>query len=73
MTDGATVWGEIDGQTITFPMEVEAMNAATLLFSVPAAAAAALLPGDAFEVVEVGAGHGPVRRRRVRLREEPVG
>jgi hypothetical protein len=57
MTDvGTTVWGSIQGQEITFPMEVTAMNAATLLFSVPSAAAAALLPGDAFEVVEVAPG-----------------
>jgi hypothetical protein len=51
-----TVWGSIQGQEITFPMEVTAMNAATLLFSVPAGPAAALLPGDAFEVVEVAPG-----------------
>lgn len=56
MTDTDTVWGEIDGRTITFPMRVEEMNAATLLFSVPAEEAARLLPGDAFEVVEVAPG-----------------
>jgi hypothetical protein len=56
MSDTVTVWGEIQGQEITFPMEVNDMNAATLLFSVPAAAAAALLPGDAFEIVEVAPG-----------------
>ena len=56
MSDTVTVWGEIQGQEITFPMEVTDMNAATLLFSVPADAAAALLPGDAFEVVEVAPG-----------------
>lgn len=48
-----TVWGEIDGQTITFPMVVAEMDAATLVFSVPAAAAQALLPGPDFEVVEM--------------------
>jgi hypothetical protein len=37
-------------------MEVTDFNAATLLYSVPAAAAAALLPGDAFEIVEVAPG-----------------
>ena len=52
----STVWGEIEGRTITFPMEVPVMDAATLVFSVPAAAAQALLPGDAFEVVDVGGG-----------------
>ena len=57
MTDvGTIVWGEIQGREITFPMEVTAMNAATLLFSVPSAPAAALLPGGAFEVVEVAPG-----------------
>lgn len=50
---GTTVWGEIDGRTITFPMEVADFSAATLVFSVPAAAAQALLPGDDFEVVEM--------------------
>ena len=55
MTD-TTTWGEIQGQEITFPMEVEELRAATVLWSVPAAAAAALLPGDAFEVVEVAPG-----------------
>lgn len=49
-------WGEIQGQEITFPMEVTDFDAATLLFSVPADAAAALLPGDAFEIVEVADG-----------------
>jgi len=53
---GTTVWGEIRGREITFPMEVTAMNAATLLFSVPAGAASALLPGASFEVVEVAPG-----------------
>lgn len=57
MTDvTTTVWGEIDGREITFPMEVTDFNAATLLFSVPAPAAAALLPGTAFKVVEIAPG-----------------
>lgn len=56
MASGTVVWGEVEGREITFPMEVEEMRAATLVFSVPAAAATALLPGDAFEVVEVAPG-----------------
>jgi hypothetical protein len=56
MTDTSTTWGEIQGHPITFPMEVEELRAATVLFSVPAPAAAALLPGDAFEVVEIAPG-----------------
>ena len=56
MTDTTTTWGEVQGRTITFPMEVAELRAATVLYSVPAAAATALLPGDAFEVVEVAPG-----------------
>lgn len=62
MTDTAdrpaepVVWGEIEGRPITFPMEVGDFDAATLVFSVPADAAQALLPGDAFEVVQVAEG-----------------
>ena len=56
MTDTRTTWGEIQGRPITFPMEVEELRAATVLFSVPATAASALLPGDAFEVVEIAPG-----------------
>jgi hypothetical protein len=51
-----TVWGEIQGRTITFPMAVPDVNVATVLFTVPSPAAAALLPGDAFEVVETAPG-----------------
>jgi hypothetical protein len=51
--DAKVTWGEIQGQTITFPMEVPDTNIATVLYSVPADAAGALLPGDHFEVVEV--------------------
>jgi hypothetical protein len=49
-------WGTIQGQIIAFPMNVADFNAATLGFSVPAAAASALLPGDAFEVIEIAPG-----------------
>jgi hypothetical protein len=55
MTDTIT-WGEVQGRPIIFPMEVEELHAATVLYSVPAPAAAALLPGDAFEVVEIAPG-----------------
>lgn len=55
-TTETITWGQIQGTDITFPMEVTDFDAATLLFTVPAAAAAALLPGDAFEIVEVGDG-----------------
>lgn len=45
-------WGEIDGQTITFPMRVPRFDAATLVWSVPAPVAQRLVP-DAFEVIEL--------------------
>lgn len=46
-----TVWGEIEGREITFPMEVARFDAATFSFTVPADAAQALLPGESFEVL----------------------
>jgi len=55
-TDGAGHWGEIDGVSIDFPLTVEEMNSATLTFTVPLEPARALLPGDAFQVLEVAPG-----------------
>jgi hypothetical protein len=49
-------WGEIDGVSIDFPLVVDEMNSATLTFTVPVGPARALLPGDAFEVLEVAPG-----------------
>ena len=49
-------WGEIDGVSIDFPMVVDAMNQATLSFTVPIEPARALVPGDAFEVLETAPG-----------------
>lgn len=49
-------WGEIDGQAIFFPMVVESMNQLTLTYDVDAAAAAALVPGDSFQVMETAPG-----------------
>ena len=51
-----TVWGQIQGRTITFPMVVASANIATVLFTVPTAAAAALVPGNDFEIVESAPG-----------------
>lgn len=50
-TSTETQWGEIDGCPITFPMEVEDLDSATMLLTVPADAAQALLPGEDFEVI----------------------
>jgi hypothetical protein len=49
-------WGEIDGVSIDFPLVVEEMRSATLTFTVPVEPARALVPGDAFEVLEVAPG-----------------
>lgn len=68
-----TTWGSIQGQEITFPMEVDAFNAATLGFSVPSAAAAELLPGDAFEVVEIAPGTAQLIVSLVDYLENPWG
>ena len=68
-----TTWGSIEGREITFPMEVDAFNSATLGFSVPADAAAALLPGDAFEIVEVGPGTAQLIVSLVDYRDNPWG
>jgi hypothetical protein len=69
----SVVWGRIDGREITFPMEVEAFNAATVLWSVPAGEAAALLPGDAFEVVEVAPGAAQLVLAACDYRKNPWG
>jgi hypothetical protein len=56
MSSDTTHWGEIDGVAIDFPMMVDDMRQATLTYTVPIDAARALLPGDAFEVLEVAPG-----------------
>ena len=56
MSTDTTHWGEIDGVSIDFPMVVDDMRQATLTYTVPIDAARALLPGDAFEVLEVAPG-----------------
>ncbi len=71
--DTTTVWGEIEGREITFPMEVAEMNAATFLFSVPADHAAALLPGDAFAVAEVAPGTAQLIIAACDYRQNPWG
>lgn len=55
---GPEHWGEIDGVAIDFPLVVDEMNSATLTFTVPVEPARSLLPGVAFEVVEVAPGQG---------------
>jgi hypothetical protein len=66
-------WGEIQGQTITFPMAVPDTNIATVLYRVPTGAAAALLPGDDFEVVEVAPGAAQLVLAACDYRDNPWG
>ncbi|MGB0102375.1 MAG: acetoacetate decarboxylase family protein [Nocardioides sp.] len=68
-----TIWGSIQGREITFPMEVDSFNSATLGFSVPAAAAAALLPGERFEIAETAPGIAQLIVSLVDYRENPWG
>ena len=68
-----TTWGSIQGRTITFPMEVDSFNSATLGFSVPAGPAAALLPGSAFEIVEIAPDAAQLIVSLVDYRENPWG
>jgi hypothetical protein len=64
---------EIQGRPIRFPLEVRAFNAATMGFTVPAKEAAQLLPGDAFEPVEVGDGVAQLVLSICDYRENPWG
>lgn len=66
-------WGTIQGRPITFPMEVERYHAATMGFSVPADAAAALLPGEAFVVTEIAPGTAQLIVSLCDYRENPWG
>ncbi len=68
-----SVWGTIQGQEITFPMEVTAFNAATMGFTVPAGPADALLPGAAFEIVETAPGMAQFIVSICDYRENPWG
>jgi hypothetical protein len=73
MTAPDVVWGAIQGRSISFPMRVPDANIATLLYTVPVAAADALLPGRAFEVVETTAGHTQLIVAACDYRDNPWG
>jgi hypothetical protein len=68
-----TTWGTIGDHTITFPMSVPEFNAATMMFTVDAAAARALLPGTAFEIVETAPGSAQLILAAVDYRRNPWG
>ena len=56
----ARLWGMIDAQPIVFPLVVDHLNAATLLFSAPVEAARSLVPGHLFEVHEAEPGRAEI-------------
>ena len=66
-------WGEIDGVSIDFPMTVTAMNSAALTFSVPIEPARAVIPGDGFEVADMGDGTAMLVLALVDYVENPWG
>jgi hypothetical protein len=51
------VWGMVDEQQITFPMEVPVFNGLNLLYTVPLDIAQGLVPHESFRVLETSAGH----------------
>lgn len=63
---------EIDGQTITMPVQVRDASAATVIFEVPRDAAAALCPA-AFEVIESAPGRAQVALGLIDYRDNDLG
>jgi hypothetical protein len=64
---------EIAGQTVTMPVQVRDASSATVLFEVAAAAASALLPDDAFEIVETAPGKAHLAVVLVDYRDNDLG
>jgi hypothetical protein len=64
---------DVAGRTVELPVQVRDASAGTALFEVDAAAAAALLPSDAFEVVEVAPGRAHFALIVVDYRDNDLG
>jgi hypothetical protein len=64
---------QIAGRSVTTPVQVRDASAGTVLFEVDAAAAAALLPTDAFEVVETAPGKAQLALVLVDYRDNDLG
>ena len=64
---------EIAGRTVTMPVEVRDASAGTVLYEVDAGAAAVLLPGDAFEIVEVTPGRAHANLAVIDYRDNDLG
>jgi hypothetical protein len=64
---------EIQGQTVTMPVDVRDASAGTAIFDVDAGAANAFLPGDAFEVVESAPGRAQLVFALIDYRDNDLG
>ncbi|MCW2601585.1 MAG: putative acetoacetate decarboxylase [Frankiales bacterium] len=64
---------DIAGQTVTMPVEVRDASAGTVIFEVDAAAASALLPTSAFEVLESSPGRAQVALGLIDYRDNDLG
>jgi hypothetical protein len=64
---------DVAGQRVELPVQVRDASAGTAMFEVDAAAAAALLPSDAFEVVEVSPGRAHFALVVVDYRDNDLG
>jgi hypothetical protein len=64
---------EISGRTVALPVVVRDASSGTAMFEVDAAAAQALVPGDAFEVVESAPGRAQLSLATIDYRENDLG
>jgi hypothetical protein len=64
---------DIAGQSVTMPVRVRDASAGTVLFEVDAAAASALLPTDAFEIVQTSPGKAHLAIVLVDYRDNDLG
>jgi hypothetical protein len=64
---------EIEGRTVTMPVEVRDATAGTAMFEVDAAAAQELLPGEAFTVVESSPGRAQLNIATIDYRDNDLG
>jgi hypothetical protein len=64
---------DIAGQTVTMPVLVRDASAGTAMFEVDAAAAQALVPGDAFRVVESSPGRAQLNLATIDYRDNDLG
>ena len=64
---------QVAGQSVTMPVQVRDASAATVMFEVSAAAAAALLPTDDFEIIEAAPGRAHLAIALVDYRDNDLG